>query len=196
MATNSIIPIDEISLAGVLKPDGHENMGGMTIQGYIAIRGHIDSYPQLKADPALVDDLVKLEGNYEMKAGKYFIPVEAIIRTSQHSYENQGEPEGQSFLQKGMFKIKGATKAQSMGYARMLNNSQGVFIQIDNDGNRVVIGDELHPANFKPSGDTGTDPTNRSELTFEVTADSFCPGYLYYGPIPLSESETIPSIES
>lgn len=196
MSVNSIIPISSLTLEGVVKADGVENMGGMTIRGWIAIRSEIATYPTLKADPTEIGDLVKLEGEYVMTEGKYFIPVEAIVNTSQHSYENQGELEGQSFKPKGMFKLKGAIKAEVAGYARLLNCCQGVFIKLDNDGNRVVIGDELHPAYFKPSGDTGTDPTNRSEATFEVSADSFCPVMLYYGAIPLSGGESEPSIES
>lgn len=193
---NSQIPINDLTLTGVIKEDGIENMGGMTIQGWIALRSEIATYPALKSNPTSVEDLVELEGEYEMNDGKYFIPVEAIVKTAQRSYENQGELEGQSFKPTGAFKIMGATKAKTAGYARLLNSCQGVFIQLDNDGNRVVIGDKMHPAYFKASGDTGTDPTNRSEVTFEVTSDSFCPVMLYYGSIPLSETESVPAIES
>lgn len=191
-----MIPISTLTLEALQKVDGEENMGGMSILGYIALRSHIQTYPTLVDNPATVSDLCKLSGNYVMKEGKFFIPVEPIIKTHQFTFENQGEPEGQSFAPKATFKIKGATKEECMGYGRLLNTATGVYIAIDNEGRRIVIGDELHPAVFKVSGDTATDPTGRSEITVEVTSDSHCPGYLYYGPIPLSGGEEVPSIES
>jgi len=191
-----MIPVNSITLSNLTKVDGEENMGGMAVKAYFAFRSHIQTWPTLVSNPDTVDKLVQLEGNFVMEEGKYFIEVEPIVKTHQFSYENQGEPEGQSFAPKAMFKIKGATKAENMGYARMFNACSGVYIGIDNAGNRVVIGDDLHPAIFKVSGDTGTEATNRGEITVEVTSDSFCPGYLYYGSIPLTGAETVPPINS
>ncbi len=191
-----MIPVTTLTLTSLVKTDGEENMGGMAVKAYVALRSHIKTFPSLIDNPDSVEKLVKLTGNYELETGKYFIEVVPIVKTHQFSYENQGEPEGQSFAPKATFKIKGATKAETMGYARLFNATTGVYIGVDNEGNRIVIGDELHPAILKVSGDTGTDATNRSEITVEVTSDSFCPGYLYYGEIPLSAQETVPSIES
>lgn len=195
-AINGVIPISNLTLEGITKVDGEENMGGMTIQLYYGLKSHIATYPVLVTDPQDVDDLVRLVGSYIMHEGKFFFPIEAIMRTVQFTFENQGELEGQSFLQKGMFKTKSATSGKSMGYARLFNNTCGVLIMIDNFGNRIVIGDEIHPAYIKPSGDSGTDPTNRSETSYEVTSDSFCPAYLYYGAIPLVGGDEVPAVES
>lgn len=194
--TNSIIPIATMTLDAIQRKCGEENMGGMTIQGYLALRCEVQTWPTAKSPIVKIGDLVKLQGNYAMKEGKFFIPIEGIIETPKTGAESQGESESKSFKQKSEFKIAGATKAETGGWMRLLNNVYAVIIWIDNNGNRVQIGDNLHPAVITPTSDTGENPTNRSEATFVCEANNFRPFYLYEGSIPLSEGGSVPPIES
>lgn len=196
MSNNSVIPIDDLALGDITMQDGEENMGGTAEHCYIALKSHIDTWPTLKTivDGAELGDLVTLEGDFVMKDGKFFMKVEILRQTGKVSSENQGEDKGRSYINKAAFKIRGATKAEAAGLARLLNNSSGVCIMIDNDGNRIQIGEENHPAYFKPSNDTGEKPADRSEYTYEVEADSFCPVKHYTGVIPLSGGDSVPAL--
>ena len=191
---NSQIPINDMTFNKLEKACGEENMGGMTTKGWLALDCHIAEWPSLKSNITEVADLCKQVGNFVMVNGKYFIPIKAIIRTPHMSAENQGEPEGKSFVPKIDFIVGGASKAQNMGYMRLLNNANGVLLWLDNDGNRVQVGSETHPAIFTPSGDSGANPSDRSEARFSAQTDDFCPGRLYYGSIPLSEGQAVDPI--
>lgn len=194
MANNSIIPIDTIGLSDFEMSDGEENMAGMTERIYLALKSHISEWPKLKDDPQSLEDLVTTEGDFVMKEDKFFIKLDILRHSGGVTPENQGEDKGHSFLNKLEFKLRGATKAQAAGLARLLNNSSGVVLAIDNDGNRIQIGDEDHPAYFKPTADTGKTPTDRSEWTYSVEADNFCPTIHYVGAIPLDGAESVPPL--
>lgn len=193
---NSAIPLDSITLGRLEKVDGAENMGGMTTKAYLFLNKQIASWPTEKANPANPADLVTLEGNVVMVDGKYAVEVEPVIDSSEFKYENQGEPEGQSFHPVAAFKLPGATVEDKMGWARILNNTLGAYVAIDNYGKRIWMGNENRPVSFKPSGSTGAKPADFSHMVIEVHWDAFAPGYIYNGSIPLSATETIPEIAS
>lgn len=195
---NSAIPIDEMTLGHITKVDGAQNMGGMTTKGYIFLDSHIEAWPAPKTVGAGSgpEDLVELEGNVTMVAGKYAIEVTCVIDKSSLQFDNQGEPEGQSFHPVAKFSLPGATIPAKMGWAQILNNTLGAFCFIDNYGNRIWFGDENRQASFKPSGNTGAKPADFSEISYEVSWDSFSPAKIYYGAIPLSVSEIVPAVES
>lgn len=193
---NNVIPLDDLTLGKLEKVDGAENMGGMTTKAFIFLNKQIATWPVEKANPSKPADLATLEGNVVMVAGKYAIEVEPVIDSSEYKYDNQGEPEGHSFHPVAAYKLPGATVDEKMGWARILNNSLGAHVNIDNFGNRIWMGSENRPCSFKVSGSTGAKPSDFSHMVVEVHWDAFAPGYIYNGSIPLSATETIPEIAS
>ncbi len=193
------IPIPENSLctnfgliANMTFPDvdGREAMGGYTSVAYLALKSDIATWP---TEPNIetatnVNQLAKLIGNFTMAQSKYFYRVYVKPGTSQFQPEGQGEVGGKSFKPKGQFFIPGIDDA-SMGLARMLNNKFGVLILPDPDGHhRICVGTEALPCEFKPTGDSGQKAADAKGFTFAFETDSFAPGWIYEGSIPLSGS--------
>jgi hypothetical protein len=167
--------------------DEPENMGGFQIGCYLALTRDIETYPALTANPVTDDEAVTMLGNYAMKPDKFFVYVYTTPDTLSLKPENQGEVDGKSFKLKGELFYPG-TKTECMAFARKINNARGVLIAIDNDGERVIIGDKGHPVYFTPSLDWGKKAADRRGMTIAFESDSFCPGYKYNGTIPLDGS--------
>jgi len=175
--------------------DVEENMGGFPNTAYVAFLSEIATHPLLP-DPdgeATATGLVELTGNYSMEADKYFKEIKVPPRTTSSQPEGQGEAGSKSFNNKGSFFVPGATKAERLGLMRIFNNAYGIIILPDHEGNRVQYGDEKRPCEFKVVGDGGQAPADRSGFTVEWSTDSFAPGWVYKGTIPLS-GETLPAI--
>jgi hypothetical protein len=165
-------------------------MGGYTAIAYLGFIADIETFPgepniETATDVGLVS---KLTGAYIMKATKFFFEVKVPPSTSKFSPASQGELGGKSFKNTGEIFIPGIDD-QSMGLARMLNNRYAVLIFTDPDGkNRIALGTKDLPVTFTPKGDSGAKGTDKKGFTFTFECDSFAPGWIYEGPIPLTGS--------
>ncbi|NCD40938.1 MAG: hypothetical protein EOL88_02485 [Bacteroidia bacterium] len=178
------------NFADLLWSDGTENMGGLKTIGYYALWADIDEFPSFPAAPATAADEVTLEGNFRMKTGKYWKKLYSTMETSELIDENQGEWDGQSFVHKATIFFPG-TKAEALGFAKLANNSNMVFIFDElSGGNRRVIGSEGIPAKVKPSFTTGKATADRKGMTMEIQCYGYTPAPLYDGVIEI-ESEVI-----
>ncbi|MEI7597274.1 MAG: hypothetical protein WCK02_16110 [Bacteroidota bacterium] len=165
--------------------EGTENMGGFGSIAYLGLRSHINSYPTESTDHSNIENLAKLVGSYGFNLGKQFIKMDCIPTTVGANSESQGEYVGsQSFKPKGVYMISG-TGAQVRGYARLLNNSYGVVILTNDNGERIAYGTEQRPARFKSTVMEGEKPSDAKALKVEFETDSFVPGYIYEGDIVL-----------
>jgi hypothetical protein len=169
-----------------------ENMGGFGSVAYFAAWEDIATWPTLMSSPTNDTQLVTLLGHFVMKADKYFIKVYVTPETADFKASNQGETDGQSFRNEGEYFYPGSAVA-TRALARKLNNSRGVLILVDPDGERVCVGTEAFPAFFKPSLAFGKAAADRKGLTVTFYQNHFVPGLIYNGPIPLSGS-LVPAI--
>jgi hypothetical protein len=180
------------SIANMAFPeiDGREAMGGYTSIAYLGFIADIETFPGEPDITTVTDvgDVVKLIGAYIMKQGKFFFEVKVPPFTSKHSPVSQGEVGGKSFKNTGEIYVPGID-AQSMGLARMLNNRYAILILTDPDGKtRVALGSKNLPLYFIPKGDSGAKGVDKKGFTFTYESESFAPGWVYDGPIPLSGS--------
>lgn len=172
--------------------DGDENMGGLSVVGYFIPYSHITAWPSLTENPASENELVQASGNFTLAASKYWIKLYGK-KYPQLTPESQGEHVGgKSFKCTGEFGIIGFKKGER-ALARIMNNSQGVFIFLNDDGDRIALGTEHRPATFNIKGHTGASASDPIGFDIEVSADSFIPGYEYNGTIALSGS-TLPAV--
>ena len=173
--------------------DGVENMGGFGILAYIALYDDIDVWPTEVETPTTLAEMVELEGNFTMKASKYFLKVYVSPNTLDLNPEGQGEAGGRSFKPKGSFLFP-TFSATNRGLSRRLNNARGVLIIPDDTGNfRHLLGSETRPVFFKPSGTSGKNAADPKGFNFDFDCDSFAPTYTYNGTIALN-GETLPVI--
>lgn len=172
--------------------DSLENMGGFTSVAYFAPLQDIETFPGLSENPSSDAEFVRLGGNFIMKAGKYFTEIYITPETASLAANNQGEIDGQSFRIEGEFFYPGS-KTDCRAFARKINNTRGVLIIVDPDGDRTVIGTDKFPCYFKPSLNYGKAAADRKGLTVAFFQNHFAPGLEYNGSIPLTGS-TIPAI--
>ena len=168
-----------------------QNMAGVQVTGYYAAIADIENFPQLPTAPATVEEEVTLESavGFTMKSGKFFFSVYSTEETSKVDDENQGETDGQSFVQKATIFHPG-TSAEVLAFAKQVNNDDMVFIFLEADGKRRVIGSKAFPARSKPSFTTGQATADRKGMTMEIQSYGYTPAPLYTGKIVL-ETETI-----
>lgn len=170
--------------------DGRESMGGYTSIAYLALINDIEGFPS-EPDVETIQAVIaaaKLTGAYTMKQDKYFYMIRVKPRSIQFTPEGQGEVGGKSFKVRGSFMIPGIDD-ESMGLARVLNNRYGILILPDPDGkNRINIGTNALPCEFSATGESGQAAADAKGFTFNFECDSFAPGWIYNGAIPLSGS--------
>lgn len=172
--------------------DGDENMGGLSVVGYFIPYSHITGWPTFAENPATMDELVQAIGNFTLAANKHWIKLYGK-KYPQLTPESQGEHVGgKSFKCTGEIGIIGFKKGER-GISRLMNNSQGVFIFLNDDGDRIALGTQHRPATFDIKGHTGASASDPIGFDITINADSFIPGYEYNGTIALSGS-TLPAI--
>ena len=166
--------------------DGTENMGGIQVIGYYALIADIDNFPELPTSPATAAEEVTLEASpgFTMLTDKYFYKIYSTQETSEVVDENQGEVDGQSFVNKATIFYPG-TSAEALAFAKNVNNSNMVFIFIESNGQRRVIGSRAFPAKCKPSFTTGKATADRKGMTMEIMSYGYTPAPLYTGVIRL-----------
>ncbi len=199
MGATGIIPMPESSfmlnfgaIANITTPDvdGRESMGGYTSVAYLAFISDIETFPTEPDIESVTDtkDLAKLVGSFTMKVDKYFYKVRVKPYMSQFNPESQGNVGGRSFRLNGSIYIPGIDD-ESAGLARMLKSKFAVLILPDPDGkHRICVGTEQLPCEFTPTGASGQVAADDKGFTFNFACDSFAPGWLYEGSIPLSGS--------
>jgi len=168
--------------------DGEENMGGLQTIGYYALIADIDNFPELPTAPATATEEVTLESatGFTMKTDKTFFKLYSTLETSEVVDENQGEWDGQSFVHKATMFYPG-TKVEALAFAKNVNNSSMVFIFLESDGQRRVIGSRAFPAKCKPSFTTGKATADRKGMTLEIQSYGYTPAPLYTGKILLAD---------
>ena len=178
------------NFADMLWQDGEKNMGGVKTIGYYALAADIDEWPTLPAEPATAAQEVTYDGNFRMKSGKSWHKIYSTMETAFIHDEPQGEPDGQSFVNRGKIFYPG-TKVEALAFAKNANNSNMVFILDEaSGGNRRVIGNQGFPAKVTPDINTGEATADRKGMNLDIWSYSDSPALLYEGVIEL-ESETI-----
>jgi len=175
------------NFANLTWTDGTENMGGLQTIGYYALVDDIDNFPELPSNPSTAAEEVTLEASpgFTMKADKYFYKIYSTQETSEVVDENQGEPDGQSFVHRAEIFFPGTT-AEALAFAKNVNNSNMVFIFLEADGKRRVIGSRAFPAKCKPTFTTGKATADRKGMTMEIMSYGYTPAPLYTGVIRLN----------
>lgn len=168
--------------------DGAKNMGGLQVTAYYAPISHFANIPTLYANPATAAQEVTLDSTttgFTFKVGKKFLKLYLTMETGVVEDEPQGEIDGQSFVHKATVIYPG-TSAEALAFAAAVNNSNMLFVFIEADGKRRVIGSEAFPAKCKPKITTGTKTADRKGMTLEIFSYGYTPAPLYEGDIDLT----------
>lgn len=162
---------------------GSENMGGFKNRLLFIPASSVTAAPDLPTTIAAAEDLVTAEGSFTFSSeGDKPIFIYATDKTVKLDAENQGEVDGQSFVQKGEFFHPGS-KADVAAFARKVNNTPGYLILEGPDGTQYMVGTPGLPCTIKPAFNGGAARSDRKGFLFTFEADSFCPFIILGTPI-------------
>ncbi len=165
-------------------PVGSENMGGYKNRLLFFPAGSVDIVPEIiiPESGASAIDTVTAKGKFQnnpvdpetQPSDATPVTIYATKGTVQLSAENQGEIDGQSFVQKLAYFHPG-NKAENSAFGRKVNNTPGYYVIEDPDGTQYMVGSKGLPAHTKPAFDGGAAAADRKGMTFNAEAESFVP---------------------
>jgi hypothetical protein len=173
-------------------PNG-DNMGGISQKVYYGFYADVLTWPTKPTGPTLTMETASvLTGDLAMKTGKRLFELYLTDDTGEFKVEPVGELDGKSFVQHLNFFHPGLQR-KIVTFMNATKNDNMVFIVVDNDGQKYLMGDELRPAVFAGSKDgagTGATTAARKGASFEFTFKTPS-NYIYSGNVPLTESTGI-----
>lgn len=153
----------------VLHPVGVDNMGGLSIDVYFAPAISIKGTPVFKSE-----DSVVLEGTYVLEGDAKFVHISASYKSSSLKSSPVGDVDSRCSKLEGDFFHPGASETAAK-FARLVQNTPGVFIVRDNEGRYRVVGDPVNPATVTVEHNTGKSPEDRKGFTIKFEAYSTRP---------------------
>ena len=168
-------------------PNG-ENMGGIAQKVYFGYHADVATFPTKPVAPLTLETSSTLTGELTMKAGKRMFEMYLTDDTGEFKIEPVGEVDGKSFVTH-LTLFHPGLQSKIRGFINAAKNQNLVFVVIDNDGQKYVMGDDLRPAVYAGSPDglgTGKDVAARKGMSFEFTYKT-SNIYAYTGNIPLTE---------
>lgn len=168
--------------------DPVDNAAGCEVLAYYAPTADIVTFPKL-------DTLTgELKGVITMVEGKSFLPFYGVSESVKVDSNLQGEKLTKSYKPTGSLTYPSWVK-KTTDFGRIAKNGNFIWIFIDNNGERKVIGSKENPAMIdKLDYTTGDKGTSGTSLKLEVS-QSVCnaPAGYYKGVIPISGG-TLPSL--
>ena len=178
----------KVSLNPITWPCGNDNMGGLKAFVLFIPACAVSAVPELPeiTDASVDTDYVTAAGSFVFKtAGDKPKYIACTDKTVKFASENQGELEGQSFVQSAEF-FRAGSKLEADAFARQVNNTPGYLVMEEMDGKQILIGQPGLLANIKPSYDGGMARADRRGYKFAVEADSVAPKIYLATPIDVN----------
>lgn len=167
-------------------PNG-ENMGGIGQKVYFGYHADVKTWPSKPSDPETTDDNAELSGELIMKPGKRLFEMYLTDDTGEFNIEPVGEVDGKSFVEHLTFFHPGLKK-KILGFMNAAKNDNLIFIVIDAEGQKYLMGDAMRSAVYQGAPDgsgTGKETAARKGLSAEFTYKT-PNAYIYPGNIPLT----------
>ena len=125
-------------------PNG-ENMGGLIQKVYFGYHADVAAFPAKPTAPITLEAAATLTGDLVMKAGKRMFEMYITDDTGEFKIESVGESDGKSFLNTLSVFHPGLQK-KVLGFMNAAKNENLVFIVVDSDGQKYLMGDAVRPA--------------------------------------------------
>lgn len=168
---------------------GEPVLPGLRPQAWWLPKSIILGYPTLPApgdEGATMESIATYKGDFLLAADAVAVTIDLLDTASNITSASQGEKLSKTFLNSCTIKYAG-NNAASIGFARMINNDDGLFVVQQRDGTFRVVGNEMFSSNINPGQDSGMAVTDASGTTFEISATDICPAPIYVGKLPTSE---------
>ncbi len=168
---------------------GGDNMGGLVQKVYFGYHGDVATFPAKPATPLTLEASAELTGTLTMKTGKRLFEMYMSDDTGEFKIDSVGEVDGKSFVQHLTLFHPGLQK-KILGFMNAAKNANLVFIVVDSDGQKYLMGDALRSAVFAGAPDgagTGKDAASRKGVSMEFTYKT-SGLYVFTGDVPLTPS--------
>lgn len=180
------------NFANILRTEGVNNKPGLKEIGYFGVKSEIDAFPALPSTPDTTAREVTLSGSFTMLADKYFKKIFSTEGNAKVEGESQGEMDNETYLVKASFYFPG-TKEEALAFAKLARLYDLVFIFVERDGERRVVGNRDYRTKVKVSDTTGDENTSKKGIMVEIETTDVGPAPLYNGVIPLDPTP-VPAI--
>jgi hypothetical protein len=169
-------------------PNG-DNMGGISQLIYYGLYADVETFPTQPVSPTTLAEAATLTGDLVMKSGKRLWEMYLTDDTGEYKMELVGEVDGHSYVNH-LSLFHPGLQDKILGFMRAAKNENLVFIVVDSDGQKYVMGDALRPAVLAGSPDgagTGKATAARKGISMEFTYKTNNQ-FVYKGNIPLTEA--------
>ncbi len=169
----------------VLWEDGQDNPGGLqTVAFYAPISVFTDDgIPEVAADPITFAAGVEISVDFQFRLGQGFRKMYLTEDTGMGEDESIGERDGKSWRNK-MKGFHPGTKSEALGWARWANNTGLIWVIVEADGQKRIVGSRQYPAKIDTNIITTTETADgRRGQTFESSAASKTPAPVYTGSV-------------
>jgi len=132
--------------------DGRPNMGGLQTRYWYGFANEVLTWPVVQAwnVASTLAQLVTLENQIYMKTGKQCWEGYLTMDTGELKAANVGEIDGKSFEPSFDLFFPGM-KAEALGFAQWINNSNMFFFVLDTDNVTYMVGNQMFPAKVESS---------------------------------------------
>ena len=169
-------------------PNGN-NMGGLVQKVYFGYHSDVAVFPTKPTNPLTLEANAALTGDLVMKSGKRLFSMYLTDDTGEFKIDSVGEVDGKSFVEHLTLFHPGLQKS-IIGFMDAAKNANLVFIVVDSDGQKYLMGDELRSAVYAGAPDgagTGKDAAARKGVSMEFTYKT-SNVHIYTGNVPLTEA--------
>ena len=142
--------------------------------------------PEVDAEGATMESIATYEGDFVLEADAVAKRIDILTPASNVTSASQGEKPSKTFLNSSTLKYAG-NNAAAVGFARLANSDDFVYIAQQRDGKWRVIGNESFETNTNPSQDSGMAETDASGTTLEISVTDVCPAPFYVGKLKTSD---------
>jgi hypothetical protein len=165
-----------------------DNAAGCEVIAYYAPTSDILTFPTLSLTTG------ELVGTLTLVAGKTFLPIYGVSGSVKVDSKLQGEAKTKSYKPTGSLTYPSWAR-KTTDFGRIAKNGDFVFVFIDNNGDRKIIGSPTHPAGIdKLDFTTGDKGTSGTTMQLEVSQEVCnAPAGYYSGAIPISTG-TLPAL--
>lgn len=168
---------------------GKTVLPGLRPKVYYIPKGQIVKFPTLPevdSEGATMESIGTYEGDFVLAADAVAKRIDILTPASNVTSASQGEKPSKTFQNSSTLKYAG-NNAAAVGFARLANSDDFVYIVQQRDGKWRVVGNESFETNTNPSQDSGMAETDASGTTLEITVTDVCPAPYYVGKLNTSD---------
>ncbi len=173
---------------------GRRNMPGIRRRIYYIDKMDIAAWPALPRpgdENKGMADMAVYEGDFVLKADKYFKFLDLKPESSNAGWEPVGEGIGSKMNNNKITAIVSGTSNDVKGFSRMAINGDLVYVYQNADGRFCVVGNEAYTCDTGSTGETGSTATDATTTTLEIHCYDECPAPTYVGKLKISADKYI-----